>query len=347
MHLITPGDGAFVRRDARYLIRWRGDGGAGPLTIDLERDGRRLGSIARHVSAASGQYGWQVGRVLGRQLRDGGGYRIVLRGARRNLLARSEGAFSIVSPGYRVRPGSGAPNTAPVEREAAGRGRVSAPQPRAPGRGFAPAGGVARLATPATPQPGAQESAPPLALLSPAPYEGWCTGEAHTVRWSSTLPPATPLRIDLVKPMAGGPQVWMTLSENTPNDGSFEWPGIAEADFNSVDLGLKVRIATLDSTHEVIGDHFSFGKPLYLEQPDAAHTWRHGANVQIGWDLICPQAQPLSIDLLDADRQPYMNIASGLSAQPRASTNKRFTHSWQVPQSVDPGSYYVRLSSGT
>ncbi|MEW7981913.1 MAG: hypothetical protein G8D28_09800 [gamma proteobacterium symbiont of Phacoides pectinatus] len=42
-----------------------------------------------------------------------------------------------------------------------------------------------------------------------------------------------------------------------------------------------------------------------------------------------------------------LGIASGLPAQPRHSTNKRVLHSWSIPAGLAPGSYIIRLVSGS
>jgi len=104
LRLLSPNGGEFVRRNTRYPIRWRAAAGPGKLTIDLEYRGHRVGSIARYIPVSAGIYNWPVGRVLGRMLKDGPGYRIVINSADRQLLDKSDGDFTLVSPGYRIKP---------------------------------------------------------------------------------------------------------------------------------------------------------------------------------------------------------------------------------------------------
>jgi hypothetical protein len=191
-----------------------------------------------------------------------------------------------------------------------------------------------------------QPQTPPLAVTSPGKYEGWITDTKHTIRWTSSLPADTRVKIEIIR--AGLPEVtvWKTVVADTANSGSYEWQGVSTDEFNSAPLVLQARISTLDGSVTASSDIFLFGKPLYLWQPAAAYTWRKGSQPSIVWETISQLPDPLNVDLLDSNHQPALAIAAGLSTVPRASTNKRVVHKWAIPSDLAPGSYFIRVSSG-
>jgi len=190
-----------------------------------------------------------------------------------------------------------------------------------------------------------QQSTDPLAVTSPKKYEGWGTDSKHTVKWTTTLPSTMKVKIELIQNDAAK-TLFRTLTSSALNTGSYEWEGIPASQFNSVSRGLKVKISTVDNSHTAISELFTFGKPLYLHQPAAAYTWRKGSTVTITWEVVTKLPQPFRVDLMDSNHKRTLNIVSNQSPTPKASTNKRVVYKWTIPTTVDPGSYFVKVSSG-
>lgn len=191
----------------------------------------------------------------------------------------------------------------------------------------------------------AQQNTEPLAITSPKKYEGWGTDAKHTITWTTTLPATTKLKIDLIQSDAAQ-TLFRNLATSAPNTGSYEWAGIPASQYNSVSRSLKVRITTADNTHKAISDIFTFGKPLYIHQPAAAYTWRKKSTVNISWEVVTQLPKPVSVDLMDSNHKQALNIVANQSPTPKASTNKRVLYQWTIPDTVDPGSYFVKVSSG-
>ncbi|MES9963346.1 MAG: Ser-Thr-rich GPI-anchored membrane family protein [Candidatus Sedimenticola sp. 20ELBAFRAG] len=189
-------------------------------------------------------------------------------------------------------------------------------------------------------------SSPDITITEPTKFGGWCTDSPHTIRWNTTLPATTSVNIDLTGTDSSGITLWRTLVDNTPNDGVYEWAGIASADYNSVSRGVRVRISTTDNSAVTMGDIFTFGKPLYFIEPSAPYSWRRGTSRTLVWEIVCTLPNAISVDLLDDNGQHVLSIASGLSPVPRLSTNKKVLHNWAIPSSLAPGSYTIRISSG-
>lgn len=188
---------------------------------------------------------------------------------------------------------------------------------------------------------------PQITITEPKYCDGWGTDAAHTIRWTSTLPPETRVKIDLVQTGIPGIVVWRALSVDAPNSGTYEWSGITAAQLNSLVACVYVRISTLDGAQVTVGPPFIIGRPLTLVEPRTAYTWRKGSNGTIVWELVCQMPDPIKLDLLDSNRQPVLNIASGLNAVPRVDTNKRQLYVWTIPASLTPGSYFIRLTCGS
>lgn len=187
---------------------------------------------------------------------------------------------------------------------------------------------------------------PPLAITSPGKYEGWATDAKHVIRWTSTLPADTRVKIELIRAGLPEPTVWKTVVADTPNSGSYEWPGVETAQYNSAPSVLQVRISTLDGSVSTVSEIFVFAEPLYLWEPARAYTWRKGSQPSIVWEAVSQLPDPLNVDLLDSNHQPVLSIAAGLSTVPRASTNKRTVHRWTIPADLASGYYFIRISSG-
>lgn len=190
-----------------------------------------------------------------------------------------------------------------------------------------------------------QQNTAPLAITSPKKYEGWGTDAKHTITWTTTLPANTYLKIELIQNDVAQ-TLFRPLTSSTPNTGSYEWDGIPAAQFNSVSRSLKVRITTADNAHTAISEIFTFGKPLYLHEPAAAYTWRKGSTVTIIWEVVAQLPESVSVDLIDSNHKHSLNIVANQSPAPKASTNKKVPYKWTIPTTVDPGSYFVKVSSG-
>ncbi len=188
---------------------------------------------------------------------------------------------------------------------------------------------------------------PYITITNPKAYEGWATDSQHTITWNSTLPASEKnVKIELVQTGASGIIVWQTLAASAPNTGTYTWSGIPASQYNSVSRTVMVRISTLDDSEVTVGDVFTFGHQFYFQEPAAAYTWRKGATGTIMWEIVSELPAPVSLDLLDSNHQQVLNIASGLTKIPRASTNKRQVYRWTIPSNVATGSYFIRISSG-
>ncbi|OHB64659.1 MAG: hypothetical protein A2Y77_15630 [Planctomycetes bacterium RBG_13_62_9] len=188
---------------------------------------------------------------------------------------------------------------------------------------------------------------PQITITEPKYCDGWATDAQHTIRWTSTLPPDSRVKIELVQTGIPGIVLWRTLDPNAPNSGSYEWEGITAADLHALTACVYVRISTLDDAQVTVGPPFIIGRPLTLVEPRQAFTWRKGSNGTIIWELVCQMPDPINLDLLDSNHQPVLNIASGLGTTPRVSTNKRQVYVWTIPATVTPGSYFIGLTCGS
>ena len=112
-------------------------------------------------------------------------------------------------------------------------------------------------------------------------------------------------------------------------------------------MAVRTRISTLDDATATIGDAFVYGAPLSLIQPNGIYTWRKGSNHSILWKQVCNLPGPVTIDLLDSSHQHVVTIASGLTAQAKTDLLKQHGYVWNIPMGLTPGTYYIRVSSGT
>jgi hypothetical protein len=305
-----------------YQIRWSAND-IDRVTIQLLDVKRTVGTIARNIQADTSHYNWKVGAILKDKVKPGDNYKIVITASGQILNDESDQYFSITS--------------------ADSRKKIAPLKPMTPS--------IRKIRPPVTAETDQQEETDeqeklPIEITSPKQYEGWATDMQHTIAWDTTLPADTNVKIEIVQTDASGTNVFNTVTANTPNTGTYTWQGIPASQYNSVSRNLKVRISTLDDSYTALSDLFTFGKPLYLQQPKTPVTWRKGSTVSIMWEVVSQLPEPLSIDLLDSNHQQTLNIAGGLSPTPKASTNKSFLRQWTIPASLDPGSYFVQVSSG-
>lgn len=186
-------------------------------------------------------------------------------------------------------------------------------------------------------------TSPEITLRQPTQNEGWCSDVSHTIEWDSTLPPGTRVKIDLMQPTSGGGfAVWRNVTPDTPDTGFFTfsdpYPGA---------IGVRPRVSTLDDSIASIGDVFLFGTPLTIVKPSGTITWRKGSTYFIIWKQVCDLSGSVTLDLLDASQQHVMTIASGLSGIAKSDLLKQRGYSWTIPMNITPGSYFIRLTSGS
>lgn len=177
-----------------------------------------------------------------------------------------------------------------------------------------------------------------LTFTQPANNAAWCTNQPHEFRWNSTLPANTRVRIDLME--ANGEAVWRSIVADIPNSGSYAWNGYTDAQFGFGMGSFRPRIATLDNSAVTVGDRFHIGKHLFLEAPKSNYTWRHGASYDILWTQLCDLPATVSVELLDAGKQPVATLASGLGT---AGSSGRQIYKWTVPNTLTPGTYHIRV----
>ncbi|MGB6012899.1 MAG: Ser-Thr-rich GPI-anchored membrane family protein, partial [Desulfobacterales bacterium] len=191
-------------------------------------------------------------------------------------------------------------------------------------------------------EPFAAPSSPDITITSPNQGEGWCSDTDHTIQWNSNLPSNTDLKIDFVQSTSGGGfVVWRNITSSTPNNGSYNFT----SPYTGA-MAVRTRISTLDDATETIGDAFVYGAPLSLIQPNGLYTWRKGSNHSIIWKQVCNLPGPVTIELLDSNHQHVVTIADGLSAQAKTDLLKQHGYVWNIPMSLTPGAYYIRVSSG-
>ncbi|MFC1813737.1 Ser-Thr-rich GPI-anchored membrane family protein [Thermodesulfobacteriota bacterium] len=192
-------------------------------------------------------------------------------------------------------------------------------------------------------EPFTTPSSPDITITSPNQSEGWCSDTDHTIQWTSNLPPNTNLKIDFVQSTSGGGfAVWRNITSSTPNDGSYNFT----SPYTGA-IAVRTKVSTLDNATVTIGDAFVYGAPLSLIQPNGLYTWRKGSNHSILWKQVCNLPGPVTIDLLDSNHQHVVTIASGLTAQAKTDLLKQHGYVWNIPMSLTPGAYYIRVSSGT
>jgi len=185
-------------------------------------------------------------------------------------------------------------------------------------------------------------TSPEITLIRPIQNEGWCSDTAHTIEWTSNLLAGTHVKIDLVQSTSGGGFiVWRNITPDTTDTGAFTfndpYPGA---------IAVRPRVSTLDDTISSIGDSFLFGTPLSLIKPNGIYTWRKGSNYFIIWKQVCDLSGSITLDLLDANQQHVMTIASGLSGNAKSDLLKQKGYMWTIPMNIAPGTYYIRVTGG-
>jgi len=140
----------------------------------------------------------------------------------------------------------------------------------------------------------------------------------------------------------GGFIVWRNITPDTPDTGAFTfndpYPGA---------IVVRPRVSTLDDTVLSIGDSFLFGTPLSLIKPSGNYTWRKGSNYPIIWKQVCDLSGSITLDLLDANQQHVMTVASGLSGNAKSDLLKQRGYVWTIPMNIAPGTYYIRVTGGS
>ncbi len=185
-------------------------------------------------------------------------------------------------------------------------------------------------------------TSPEITLIRPIQNEGWCSDIGHTIEWTSNLPAGTHVKIDLVQSTSGGGFiVWRNITPDTLDIGAFTfndpYPGA---------IAVRPRVSTLDDTVASIGDSFLFGTPLSLMKPSGNYTWRKGSNHSIIWKQVCDLSGSITLDLLDANQQHAMTIASGLSGNAKSDLLKQRGYVWTIPMNITSGTYYIRVTGG-
>jgi len=350
IRVLSPNGRERVNIGSNYRISWASKGARGNVSIRLMQKRRTIGTIAGSVNVAAGSYIWRVGDTLRNSVREGRDYKIRITSADGRISDISDGYFSLITKKQRVRrPGrevskpdvtrerravARAPERRRTERSEPKRQEWSPPADESPGQ----QGGETQ---------NQQSSDPEITITSPEHAGGWCTDSPHIISWnSSNIPASTELKIDLIKNDAAG-TLWQAVTSSTPNDGSYEWAGISSADYNANSRRIKVRISTLDDTTTVVSGLVTFGDPLYFKEPNSGAVWRQGGQGRIRWEKNCTLPAPLNVDLLDSNHQLVQNLRSNLSPVPRNSTNKSESYNWPITTAVEPGSYHIRISSGS
>ena len=77
--LLRPTNGEELVLGGDFTIRWQAKIETGNLTIELWKDGYKLGDIAENVSLVKGEYLWKVGTFSGRVTPPGGKYALCIR----------------------------------------------------------------------------------------------------------------------------------------------------------------------------------------------------------------------------------------------------------------------------
>ncbi|MCK4503689.1 MAG: hypothetical protein KAU22_11700 [Desulfuromonadales bacterium] len=162
----------------------------------------------------------------------------------------------------------------------------------------------------------------------------WCQGRSYLIRWETENPIPGTYSIDLFDESTG--TVVKPIAASVQSTGSFNFnvPAIG----NIVGSGYKLRFKNSfwDWKNAYILYHnapYSTGK-LY-----AANI---GNQLTVSMTQHCPVSSPISIQLLDQNRQFVDTIASGIPSQ---NGNIERTFNYSVPQ-LTPGKYYVRVTDG-
>lgn len=96
-----------------------------------------------------------------------------------------------------------------------------------------------------TPVEQTQFAIPHIALRYPDLYIDWERDKQHTILWESFGNAGQlPVRIDLYRDTADGPELVTNLSESTPDDGEFDWiPSTSGIAFGTYGLRISVSLA--------------------------------------------------------------------------------------------------------
>lgn len=306
IRVLSPNGGETLQQGSKIRIRWTVRGNPGRGDVLLQQGGRTIATIGRNINLAAGNINWDVRSPSNL----GSGLRILVQSSSdRRVQDQSDRTFSIV---------------------AARGGTPSSPATPPPSEGGSDGSGTS---TPSAPAPAG------FSISEPAANQTWCTNKPHTFHWTSTsLPAGSQIKIDLMR--SDGGSVWQAITASTANTGSYQWPGLTDAQFASGMITVRPRISTTDGSVSKIGDMLHFGKPLMVSKPSSNLTWRQGSQYLIQWIQLCDLPSAPSIELLDNNHQLVQTIASGLST---SGSQYAKSHSWTVPADLTPGTYYIRI----
>lgn len=127
-----------------------------------------------------------------------------------------------------------------------------------------------------------------------------------------------------------------TITESTPNDGEHNTT-MPE----SLDPGMyQIKIWDVQGTGGALSEMFEIipPNPIRILQPGDQTTWHQGTSYTIEWDAPSPE-EPVYISLLriteDGTKTAYAKIADGIE--------NNGTHLWQIPSSVEDGTYVIAI----
>jgi hypothetical protein len=351
--LLSPNGGEKIRIGALHKIRWQTKGVGGNITIYITYKNRTLGTIARNIRASAGVYRWKVGHALKTRIKAADVYKIVLKTGNRKVFDQSDKYFSITSGRAKSIPTLTAPKTSvrkPAKRPShRTTGRVSPAETGQKDSGGTTGQSDQQKEDTQPSQGSTPEASPYINVTEPVQYIGWCSDTPYAIKWDSNLPSSQNLKIELVSHGQTGFHVWKNISSNTANNGFYQFNGLSDSQIPVLSIALNVRVSTLDNAVSGISPFITIGKQLkLLVSQTYTSIWRQGSEYTIKWEQVCDLPAPLDIDLLDFNHQQALSIASALSPLATTFTTVKIKqHKWTVPSNLTPGTYYIRLSSGT
>ncbi len=172
-----------------------------------------------------------------------------------------------------------------------------------------------------------------LAILAPETGARWCVGEPQTVRWRTSLPAATRVKVELLR---SDNSPFRVLAADAPNTGTFTFT-LTAAEFGFGSGTLRLRLSTSDGTVVSTTGNFQLGKPIMLSNPKAQYTWRKGSAYTISWMAGCPTpGATVTLELLDAARNPLRTLVQGHPVDQ--------SYRWTVPADLPVGRCHIRVS---
>lgn len=169
-------------------------------------------------------------------------------------------------------------------------------------------------------------------IQNPKVNTKWTQGEFYQILWTSNLPPAENLRIQLYK----GGVFNSTLAFNTANDGEFIWTvpaGLADG------CDYQIRMyQTADPSVVDLSVDFCLGDP-YVEfiNPIDGITWEQGEYYPLKWTSSAPSTDEVRIQLWNSE---------GLHSTLAFTTTNDGIFNWIVPNDAsiaDGCDYYFKI----